>query len=606
MKILAQVVLLLLLATLVLTFQLELTPLTNPELAESLTLGRPLTGFATEDTYQFYVLNSIPNPFPANLHMVFTATPFTGDCDIYISTTNQKPDMNNFDWKDDTMGGVIVEFNRTHPNFKEGGPYYIGIHGYTNTSFSLVAHVSGEHVVLSDGIPQHSLASRSEFQYYSFNQTQAGRILISVTAVAGDPDIFVSTKTQKPDWGNYEWAHIDVGTDYLIIPVGSVGTYYIGVYGYERAIYNLLLSHYLTVSMLMEGGPIVDYSEAGQFRYFKFVIYDKRGIDLVVNRLRAVGDPDLYVSTRFERPNQTHYDWLATYPGDDHLTIHTNDPKFKYPAWYYVSVYGYAVNVLYQLRWSHEDGHIQLVTGKSATGIMSAPDKYHYYRFTMPLVRSQEQLEITAYATLGKINIFSSMMYEYPSPSLSDRRGVVNGNSLSITYETPLSYRVYYIAVLSEQPCNYTIVAAGSTHFYVLKDGEAHQYSSSLNDPRFYYFDVETPTLDVSISIRGIIGLQDLYMSNVVVPTPTNYNWTVQSSWWSGSEITVPANAPYRRPGTERFYIVVYGRSNYNWFSIVAAVSNTTIEVRDGQVISGNVELNKFRYFKYYVRCINT
>lgn len=67
--------------------------------------------------------------------------------------------------------------------------------------------------------------------------------MISLTSIEGDPDIYVSTRTQKPTMFDHEWSHVDWGSDFLIITPGVVGTYYIGIYGYQKSVYNILVSH---------------------------------------------------------------------------------------------------------------------------------------------------------------------------------------------------------------------------------------------------------------------------------------------------------------------------------------------------------------------------
>jgi hypothetical protein len=65
-----------------------------------------------------------------------------------------------------------------------------------------------------------------------------------LTAIQGDPDVFVSMINERPGWNNHTWAHYDVGTDILIIPNAVAGRYYISVTSFEYTRYNLLVSGY--------------------------------------------------------------------------------------------------------------------------------------------------------------------------------------------------------------------------------------------------------------------------------------------------------------------------------------------------------------------------
>jgi hypothetical protein len=43
------------------------------------------------------------------------------------------------------------------------------------------------------------------YAYYSFTLINNAPLSISVTPYSGDPDLFVSTTTTTPSFGNYQW-----------------------------------------------------------------------------------------------------------------------------------------------------------------------------------------------------------------------------------------------------------------------------------------------------------------------------------------------------------------------------------------------------------------
>lgn len=351
----------------------------------------------------------------------------------------------------------------------------------------------------------------------------------------------------------------------------------------------------------MEGSPIVEYIEGSEWKYFQFPVLDRRGLYFRLSRIRNQGDPDLYVSNIVQRPNFTHSEWRSINVGDDLLHIPITDPKYKAPSWYYIGVYGWQSS-LFTVRASYEDGHVLLVPGQSTTGGMTVAGKLNYYRFKMPTLRSvQDQIEIFASAMTGRVIIYSSSTNEFPNEQNHERKGVFNGNSISIVYENPIADRVYYISVFAEEPSTYSIIATISTHYIRLEEGISNYYLIS-NDKRYFAFETNSINQDISISLHTIAGKIDLFVNNGFEPSRTNYTWNTTSTTYMGSEITIPVGDPRRNPKGDKFYIVAYGTTGYNYFSINAYSSNTSALISDGQVITGQVALNKYLYYAYYVR----
>ena len=63
-------------------------------------------------------------------------------------------------------------------------------------------------------------------------------MIITVTPVSGDPDIYASTTQTQPSYSDYMWSSNDVGADSIVInpsDEGFVGPgyYYISIYGYN-------------------------------------------------------------------------------------------------------------------------------------------------------------------------------------------------------------------------------------------------------------------------------------------------------------------------------------------------------------------------------------
>jgi hypothetical protein len=194
--------------------------------------------------------------------------------------------------------------------------------------------------------------------FYKYFLERDGAFTISLAAVYGDPDVFVSIDNQKPDETNYTWGQREYGNDMLVISPDHPSYrynvwYYIGIAGWTGSLYNLVVSHedstffifllstnlILAISILGDGIPCVDQLVQNNRAYFKFEMLVEKNITISVTP-KSTGDPDMYVSTKYERPNETHYEWKGMRYGADTITITTDDPNFKVGT-YYIGVKAY-------------------------------------------------------------------------------------------------------------------------------------------------------------------------------------------------------------------------------------------------------------------------
>lgn len=73
-----------------------------------------------------------------------------------------------------------------------------------------------------------------------------GYLQLTLNSIRGDCDIYVSDKTQKPSYDDYEMQSVTCGIDQVDIPAHFPRPVWIGVYGYflhEESEYSLSISH---------------------------------------------------------------------------------------------------------------------------------------------------------------------------------------------------------------------------------------------------------------------------------------------------------------------------------------------------------------------------
>ncbi|RYY38844.1 hypothetical protein EON62_00200 [archaeon] len=159
------------------------------------------------------------------------------------------------------------------------------------------------------GIPTIGIVANAEFRYYTFTSTVDTNISVTLTALAGDPDIFLSTTTPQPSMVNYDWAGAGFMNEFVRIHttdaayVAPPGTYYISVYGWGATnSYSLVVTQEVASFpvRLLNGQPQAGRTlTSHSFRYYMYNVSQDlstaQSIDFIATPLR--GDVDLYIST---------------------------------------------------------------------------------------------------------------------------------------------------------------------------------------------------------------------------------------------------------------------------------------------------------------------
>lgn len=73
----------------------------------------------------------------------FQVNPLHGDCDIYVSQATKFPDRDNYELKSQRIGSLVdnVVYNTSNERFDIAGDYYIGVYGYSFSTFTLIVTV---------------------------------------------------------------------------------------------------------------------------------------------------------------------------------------------------------------------------------------------------------------------------------------------------------------------------------------------------------------------------------------------------------------------------------------------------------------------------------
>jgi hypothetical protein len=108
---------------------------------------------------------------------------------------------------------------------------------------------------------------------------------------------------------------------------------------------------------------------------------------------------------------------------------------------------------------------VSLRPGQEQIGDLPEANKYAYYKFFYDNLETNS-LDIIATARTGRVHLYVSTEHEYPTKEQHERAGTHVSSSSMVHYDNPFHGKTYYIAVYSESPCNYSIIATTSKRKY--------------------------------------------------------------------------------------------------------------------------------------------
>lgn len=189
--------------------------------------------------------------------LLISVTPFSGDPDLYVGQPElPHPSKDNYTWASRGFGGDTItiqaeamkEYCTPIPALGEGCDYYIGVYGWTNTSFSIMASLSmgwTRPIVLTPGQPQNGQVKKNGYQYFQVDiPEERGTPTIRFVLMAtddSDQDLYLTTSREKePGRNSYDLKSTSWDeTDEIVIEPDSIYycqkcTLYLAVFGYEE------------------------------------------------------------------------------------------------------------------------------------------------------------------------------------------------------------------------------------------------------------------------------------------------------------------------------------------------------------------------------------
>jgi len=324
--------------------------------------GQPEMGaLATGETAQYTLTLPPQRAATPRRRVAVTLTPFWGDADLFIAfaPTVPGPGANNAYASFSADGPEDIVMRDTDAqwvcaSWAQPCVINVAVYGFSSTLYQLEA-AAGRPSALSPGVPQLGDvdAGPDLYTYFTFQPANVPNevVIISLTPLMGDPDMYVATSVGLPPGalptsarGNYFWASAGLGDEVVAVETANdpracprTGAsppcvYTIGVKGFNSAAASFSISARTrdgTPVRLSPGVPVEAAVDANA--YDRYVAqYDPRLGYLEVTVSPMSGDPDLYVSLGGAMPNRTVAQYASTAAsGDEDIFITPDDPAFK-------------------------------------------------------------------------------------------------------------------------------------------------------------------------------------------------------------------------------------------------------------------------------------
>jgi hypothetical protein len=380
--------------------------------ADTLLLNGQPSGLMTvafqSNTY-FYFINSVDS-----LSIRFNLTAITGDPDLWIS---QYSDF-RLPWYQGDVGSELVIINATDSKRNNSLPYYyIAVYGFSASSFIITVNTfvsSSSFTQIVNGQPSGltTVPYHSYTYFYFINdgvETDSVSVRFNLTAITGDPDLYVSQYTTLSPY----WYHGSVGSDLLIINANdstrnnNLLTYYIAVYGFSASSFVMTVDTISSISttsisssssssstgasssssssstgvdptvftQVVNGQPSGLMTVAYHTDTYFFFFNNGEAADNVSIRFNVTaitGDPDIYVT---QYGSWSPY-WYEGHVGSELLIITpTDSTRNRTLPYFYIAVYGFSASTFIIAVDTISSGTIissSSSTGKSSSSRMSS------------------------------------------------------------------------------------------------------------------------------------------------------------------------------------------------------------------------------------------
>lgn len=373
-----------------------LTASVNPEVKIALQQGVPQYGLVTANEYRRY---RVFVPDEPNARVTLTLTPRYGDPDLFARMNGLKPwaTFGQYDYRSRVASGSdVIRIQPGDRNYCRGCWARVAVYGYRTSAYTITTSTDHSIVSLQDGVPVQERLQARQYEFFSFFVEPGNKeMVVTVTPVVGDPDLFMSRTVQRPNMSHHTWHSSHWGEDFIVVQGADLvpGNYYISVYAFSNSSFTVqahVTTHYNeTLQLLVPGVPQVGTVTHLEMNYYSIPVGRQPPDKLTISFAARSGLATLYVTTCTGVPPEDCWDQLPTrnskWSDSDSIEIRSSDPMAcsggESHCSYVVGVYGNR-DADYTLTSSTGTDEITLQDGVPSSGIVDKGE-YKYYHYTL-------------------------------------------------------------------------------------------------------------------------------------------------------------------------------------------------------------------------------
>ena len=588
-------------------------------------------------------------------NMTVTVNPLSGDPDLYVNVgaEAEAPNALSHDYASISMSGqdeVRMQWSdgpfTQHCAGLASCVVRVGVQGFKTSWFYLTAS-SSLMTTLQENVAQTASVQPQEYTYFAFTVSNTGAAAFSLTAVSGDPDMYIGTDpVNLPTAGNFNFSETAIGGGSLEIYPGDAHacdapcTYFIGVTGFfEAATFSILARTRSTASVrLSDGRPQIDAAQSGQRNYYIVdVPVDDPTTQFEISLTPRFGDADLYVRLDDGPLDREHFQYFSMYSGADRIAITGNDGPYNASCKgttscsAHIMVYGFSQCEYTLVATSR--GNLHRLDDGTPFAEDSQPGHPEFFVFR---VDNDADISFALSVTSGDADMYiASSADNTTRPSASE----YTWKSSGLGYESVFIEKTDGRAVACTKPCFYYIgvyAFGGSNTAYSLTASTGipslppgRPVAGLVDRAKFSYFLFQAaPGISsFSVTIAATRGVAVGYIGNelsartgeLIKPSLQCRTGSVACSSYivlhaawatagsSGNTMTVRSTDPQWREGGQYIVAVLTPPTASSYeaaFTVTATSSDTTTELADGIPTFGSVDAGQYEY--YYVTVADT
>ena len=552
-----------------------------------------------------------------------------GNTKVYVGTTAPVV-PSNIIWQSTFFSGGLT-IPASTPYWPASNQFYLSVLGVYDSYFLLSVSLNGTATTLSDGSAIEAHVDQDDNAYYTYHVGTIGcQLQFIVSAISGDPDLFVSQSVRKPNPSSCSMpgaacnSSDSYGADQVTFDPAPLGDYFVAVNGYTDSSFTILAqtvcpqdSYNSSSTILTDGVSQHGALPAHIPRYYSFVA-PAYAADITFSLVARVGDPDMYIRNDNRPPSRWDFQWSASHIGSDTIVIRSTDTKACVPGSdcrYYIYVYAYSDCDFYIMA-STPVQQILLYEGQPQRNSLEQ-GQLQYYAISI-YARSWRPLPLVISVTdlgAGNPDMVVSRRFERPDPNnattyeWSSARW--HDDAINILPGTPgycMGQCVYYVGVVAQTATTYSIV------FHMdqpttLVDGVPQQGNVPAIGYNFYAFRVNPGYGMLQVSFVSRVGYANLYVSNneAILPVGSNpASYQEYVPWYRGASQLIVIHEG--GPGScvpinsfPRYCTYVIGVQGFSNCSYTISGSLGAQQLRSGIPALGQVSHTAWQYYFFQV-----